>query len=144
MRAKECVVHRLVADVAALSGGKVLLVKYKDVSGYDGQKGWFLPDDFMKFEEHPMDAARRILRDQAGIATDDLALSHIESFAGGPSKAWHLIFHFRASVKKASPAASGSNVADAKWFSLEKLPPRKDVSHGGWAIDVLEQMLVKK
>jgi len=141
---KECSVHRLVADVAPLSGGKVLLVRYKDVKPYDGQKGWFLPDDFLALGEHPQDAAKRILREQAGIAAEDLALSHIESFTGGPSGAWHLIFHFRASLKKAPSVTAGKNVADAQWFPLEKMPARKDVSHGGWAIDVLEAMLGEK
>lgn len=38
-------VHKLIADVAVLAGERVLLVKYRDVSAYDGQGGWFLPDD---------------------------------------------------------------------------------------------------
>lgn len=37
--------HSLIADVAVLSGGKVLLVKCNDVDKYDGEVGWFLPDD---------------------------------------------------------------------------------------------------
>ena len=136
-----CAVHRLVADVAARSEGKVLFVKYKDVSKYDGQRGWFLPDDFLNWEEHPREAARRILREQAGIATKVETLSHIESFAGGAGGAWHLIFHYTTELPGASKPIAGSNVADAKWFPLSKLPPRKDVSHGGWALDVLKEAL---
>jgi ADP-ribose pyrophosphatase YjhB (NUDIX family) len=140
---ERCGVHRLVADVAALSGGKVLLVKYKDPAKYDGQRGWFLPDDYLAFEEHPGAAAQRILREQAGITAKPETLSHIESFAGGPEGAWHLIFHYKVELSKAPAVAPGANVADARWFPVGKLPPKKDVAHGGWALDVLREVLAK-
>src|SRR5437762_12225115 len=88
-----CTVHKLVADIALFSGRRVLLVKYRDVARYDGQRGWFLPDDFLVHEEHPQDAAKRIAREQTGVELEDARLSHIESFGNG---AWHLIFHYRA------------------------------------------------
>jgi len=34
----------------------------------------------------------------------------------------------------------GKNVAEAKWFPLDALPDRKEVSHGGWAVDVLQEI----
>lgn len=136
--AAACGVHKLVADVAAVSGGKVVLVRYRDASKYDNQKGWFLPDDYLEHGEHPAEAARRILREQTGIAFKVPALTHIESFGNG---AWHLIFHHKAELPKASRVRAGANVAEAKWFPLDALPPRKKVSHGGWAIDVLEKIL---
>ncbi len=40
-----CDQHSLIADVALLSEGKVLLVRYKDANKYDHHKGWFLPMD---------------------------------------------------------------------------------------------------
>lgn len=42
--------HSLIADVAVMSAGKVLLVKYKDVEKYDGESG-FLPDDVLRHFE---------------------------------------------------------------------------------------------
>jgi ADP-ribose pyrophosphatase YjhB (NUDIX family) len=141
MDASKCRVHKLVADVAALCGGKVLLVKYKDTASYDGQRGWFLPDDYLAFEEHPNEAARRILQEQAGITANVDVLSHIESFAGGPGRAWHLVFHHKVELPRAETIRPGLNVAEARWFPVAKMPPKKEVAHGGWAIDVLREVL---
>jgi len=131
-----CTVHKLVADIALFSGRKVLFVKYRDVGRYDGQRGWFLPDDLMANLEHPEDAAKRIAREQTGVGLEDVRLSHIESFGNG---AWHLIFHYRANVPTSS-IKPGPNVAATEWFDWTKLPPRSDVAHEGWAIDVLKSM----
>ncbi|TLZ82804.1 MAG: NUDIX hydrolase [Methanobacteriota archaeon] len=131
-----CTVHKLVADIALFSGRKVLFVKYRDVGRYDGQRGWFLPDDFLAHMEHPEAAAKRIAREQTGVWPEDVRLSHIESFGNG---AWHLIFHYRANVPTSS-IKPGPNVAATAWFDRTKLPPRSDVAHAGWAVDVLKSM----
>lgn len=92
METRGCQVHKLVADVCLTAESKVLMVRYRDTSGYDGEEGWFLPDDYLRHNEHPEQAARRILKDQAALPSGDLALSHIESFEGNGY--WHLIFHY--------------------------------------------------
>jgi ADP-ribose pyrophosphatase YjhB (NUDIX family) len=131
----ECSVHKLVADVAVFAGNQVLLVRYRDTSAYDGQRGWFLPDDYLEHLEHPDAAAARILSEQAGLAEPpDVRLSHIESFNGA---AWHLVFHYAANVIEPSPVEAAGNVLAAEWFGLDSLPPKDDVAHHGWAIDVL-------
>lgn len=144
MGTAECDVHKLVVDVAAFRGDKVLLVKYRDPTKYDGQRGWFLPDDYLDFEEHPGDAASRILREQAGIAAKVDALSHLESCAGGPTGAWHLIFHYKVNLPEKGTLVPGPNVSEARWFPLSKLPPKGDVAHGGWALDILAEMIGKE
>src|SRR5438309_8675078 len=115
-----CTVHKLVADIALFSGRKVLLVKYRDVARYDGQRGWFLPDDFLVHEEHPEDAAKRIAQEQTGVELQDVRLSHIESFGNG---AWHLIFHYRAELPTAT-VKPGPNIWATKRFVLRKLRTR--------------------
>src|SRR5439155_3307002 len=90
-----CTVHKLVADIALFSGRRVLLVKYRDVARYDGQRGWFLPDDFLVHEEHPRDAAKRIAREQTGVELEDARLSHFEYFGNWD---WHIIFYYRADL----------------------------------------------
>ena len=132
-----CTVHRLVADVAIRSRDQVLLVKYKDVSRYDGQRGWFLPDDFLAHLEHPEEAAKRIARDQTGLALADLRLSHVESFGNG---AWHLVFHYRADVTGSPVVQAGPNVAALEWFPRSGLPDRTTIAHNGWAVDILYAM----
>lgn len=133
----ECTVHRLVADVAIRSGDQILLVKYKDVSQYDGQRGWFLPDDFLRHMEHPDDAAKRIARDQSGLTLPDLRLSHVESFGNG---AWHLIFHYRGDLTGSPNLHAGPNVAVLEWFPRTGLPDRSTMAHHGWAADILDAM----
>jgi ADP-ribose pyrophosphatase YjhB (NUDIX family) len=136
----ECHAHRLVADVAPLSGRRVLLVRYRDVSRYDGQRGWFLPDDLLNHGEHPDDAARRILAEQVGIDSA-VRLAHIESFGNGR---WHLVFHYVADVASGVRVMPGKNVADADWFELERLPDAAEIAHDGWARDVLEKIVTER
>ena len=128
---------KLVADVAVTAEGRVLLVRYRDTRRYDGQQGWFLPDDFLAELEHPDDAAARILREQATLEAKP-GLSFIESFGNG---AWHLVFHYRLALGSSPSISPGSNVAALEWFALDALPAADDVAHGGWALDVLSRVL---
>ena len=131
---------KVVADVAARAVGAVVLVRYVDVSKYDGQRGWFLPDDYVVHGEHPRDAAARILREQVGIEPPELRLADVESFADG---AWHLIFHYAGELTEAPSLSHGANVAAAQWFPLDALPPPGEVAHEGWALEVIERVLPK-
>ena len=135
--AASCAVHKLVADVAIRAEDRILLVRYKDVSRYDGQRGWFLPDDYLGHLEHPDEAVKRIAKTQAGVTTVAPRLSHIESFGNG---AWHLIFHYRADLGTLPRVAPGPNVAALEWFPRSKLPDRSAMAHEGWARDVLDAM----
>ncbi|HEY5574743.1 MAG TPA: NUDIX domain-containing protein [Anaerolineales bacterium] len=141
MDGKECKIHKLVADVLVLAQGQVLLARYDDVRKYDGQEGWFLPDDYLAYGEHPHDAARRILREQVGLDTDGIALSYIESFGGEGGGIWHLIFHHKVELDQIPGMTPLTNVRAAEWFPLEHLPERPAVAHEGWAIDVIEEIL---
>ena len=135
--AATCSVHKLVADIAIRAGDRVLFVKYKDVSRYDGQRGWFLPDDYLGHLEHPDEAAKRIATTQTGLTSAVPKLSHIESFGNG---AWHLVFHYRADFKDMPRGAPGPNVAALEWFPRSRLPDRSLMAHEGWAADVLDAM----
>lgn len=127
---------KLVADVTLLDGDRLLLVRYKDTRKYDGQKGWFLPDDYLRRLEHPEVAARRILKEQIGLAIPGLEFGMIESFEG--NEAWHLIFHYVGRLSSPPKLTLGPNTAAAEWFPLDHLPDRSAMAHDGWAADVLE------
>ena len=129
--------HKLIADVAVLAGDRVLLVKYRDVSAYDGQRGWFLPDAPLVRPEHPDDGAVRILHDQLGIDARP-RLDHIETFGNG---AWHLIFHFRADLDAPAPVVPGDNVLAAEWFPITALPRDQEMAHDGWGKEVVNTIL---
>ena len=129
---------KLVADVALFAGDRVLLVRYRDVRKFDGETGWFLPDDYLRRLEHPEDAAKRILREQIGLEAQRLRLGLIESFEG--NGAWHLIFHYEGHADGEAQLAPGENTAQAEWFRLTDFPDRSELAHDGWALDVLEAM----
>jgi ADP-ribose pyrophosphatase YjhB (NUDIX family) len=135
-----CDTHKLIVDTLVIAEGKVLLVKYKDTKPYEGQTGWFIPDDYMKEPDHPDTTASRVLYEQAGIKAEKIELGFIESFSHG---AWHLIFHYKTEIAKAPKVKPGTNIAEARWFPIGKLPPRDECSHHGWAHDVIEKLAVK-
>src|SRR5919204_437759 len=130
---------KLVADVAVVAGDEVLLVRYRDTSKYDGEAGWFLPDDYLARLEHPDDAARRIVREQVGTESADLRLAEIESFDG---EAWHLVFHYVAGLEDPVEVRAQGNVAAAEWFPIDSLPDAAEIAHHGWAREVLGRVLV--
>jgi ADP-ribose pyrophosphatase YjhB (NUDIX family) len=134
----DCTVHKLVADVALVAENRVLFVRYRDTARYDGETGWFLPDDFLAHLEHPDEAARRILREQAAGTAAEPRLAEIESFDGG---AWHLVFHYVAAAASAEPVVATGNVAQAEWFPRDDLPPAAEVAHHGWGLQTLERVL---
>ncbi len=129
---------KLVADVAVVAGDHVLLVRYRDTSRYDGEAGWFLPDDFLARLEHPDDAARRILRQQAGIEAAEVRLAEIESFDGD---VWHLVFHYVAAIAEPVEVPLDGNVAEVKWCPPGELPDPSETAHRGWALDVLSRVV---
>ena len=141
MKNKECKVHKLVADVLVLAEGRVLLVRYNDVRKYDGQQGWFLPDDYLAYAEHPLTAAKRILQEQVSLNMSDITLSYIESFGGEEGCPWHLVFHHKTELDRIPSVTPLTNVRAIEWFPLDNFPDRPSVAHEGWAIDVIEEIL---
>lgn len=127
---------KLVADVALLVGDRVLLLKYDDTRKYDGQAGWFLPDDYLRRLEHPEVAARRILKEQVGLDVPGPKLGLLESFEG--NGAWHLIFHYVCRLGIEPDLKLGANTAAAEWFPLSRLPNRSEFAHDGWGADVVD------
>ena len=132
--------HTLVADVTLMTGGKVLLTRYKDVNKYDHQQGWFLPDDALNHFEHPESAAKRILKEQLNITVPKLVLGFIESFKGD-SGTWHMSFHYKVELEETPAIRPSEDVKSAEWFSVNQLPDRNEVAHHGWAISVLREMM---
>jgi ADP-ribose pyrophosphatase YjhB (NUDIX family) len=129
----------LVADVVIIAEGQVLLVRYRDSAKYDNETGWFLPDDELQYLEHPERAGSRILKEQLGLSGVKTRLDHIESFKGNRG-AWHMSFHSKAELGSKPPLRPSDALAEAEWFELEKLPPRDEVAHHGWARHTLETM----
>lgn len=143
MKETDCSIHKLVADVAVIAEGRVLLVKYRELDKYDHQKGWFIPDDLLRHVEHPDRGARRVLHEQVGLVPEDLKLNHMESFIGEDGT-WHLIFHYVWNADKIPKVAPSKDLEAAEWFPLDALPPHGDVAHEGWAHQVLSRIIKEK
>ena len=131
---------KLICDICVLAEMKVLLVKYKDSNKYDHQKGWFLADDVINFNEHPDDAAARILKEQLDCESSELKLHHMESFIGN-DKSWHLIFHYEVYLENMHLVKCCDEIESYEWFDYDELPDEKDVAHHGWAKFTVDEIL---
>jgi ADP-ribose pyrophosphatase YjhB (NUDIX family) len=134
---------KLVADVVVMASGQTLLVRYTDLRRYDGQQGWFLPNDTVAYGEHPSDDAKRILREQFGLKTEEVPLSYIASFGTEDRGRWNLVFHHKLELDDLPDITALFNVRSVQWFPLEALPQLEEVAHHGWAIDVIREMMKK-
>lgn len=123
-----CDLHSLIADVALFAGDRVLLVRYKDVDKYDGETGWFLPDDGIRRLEPPDEAARRIVKEQLGLTDARPRLAHVESFVGNDGT-WHLPFHYVVELEPVPRLRPSEDLGAAEWFDLARLPKCSDVAH---------------
>lgn len=130
--------HRLVVDVCLFAAGQVGLVRYRDVRRYDGQRGWFVPDDYLADREDPADAARRIAREQLGVVVVDIDLAYVESFGNGM---WHIVFHHATELPSVPETEPGSNVLEHRWFPIAGLPAPGETAHEGWTIEIVERAL---
>jgi ADP-ribose pyrophosphatase YjhB (NUDIX family) len=139
-----CSIHKLIADVCLQAEGRVLLVRYNNVEKYDWQKGWFLPDDHLNLAEHPLEAAKRILKEQVGLEPTSLELGQIESFGGAEGGFWHLVFHYKVDLGVKPNLVPSANIKSIEWFLLDQLPKRETVAHDGWAIDVIGEVFKPK
>jgi ADP-ribose pyrophosphatase YjhB (NUDIX family) len=137
---ESCGIHTLIASAALFVEDKVALVKYRDPEQWDGEQGWFLPNDGLNFLEHPQAGATRILRNQLGFGTSKRPkLAHFESFKGNRGS-WHLSWHYRFDSPSPPKVKPGEVVAEVRWFSMRELPPMPAVAHHGWALQILRAM----
>jgi len=130
---------KLVADITVLNNNNVMLVKYSDKNKYDHQSGWFLPDDLVNFGEDPDDAAIRILNEQLSIGNAKVSLDHVETFTGN-DKSWHIVFHYICRTAEIPDIKKSDDVEIFKWFPLNKLPPKEETAHHGWALYTIQSV----
>lgn len=133
---------KLVCDVTLIHKNQTLLVRYNDVNEYDHQKGWFIPDDYIKEFENPDDAAKRILKEQLNYTPqnpEDLKFCFFESFKGG-DRSWHLVTHYAVKLNEMPEIHASKNIAEIKWFDVNNLPPDNEIAHHGWARYTLQSI----
>jgi 8-oxo-dGTP diphosphatase len=95
--------------------GRVLLLKHV----FRGGSGWGIPGGFVEAGEQPAEAARRELREEAGLEVEDLRLVHARTLRR--PRQVETLFAARAADPARARAASGE-ISRAEWFAPDSLP----------------------
>jgi ADP-ribose pyrophosphatase YjhB (NUDIX family) len=96
--------------------GRVLLLKHVFRAG----SGWGVPGGFIEPGEQPEEAARRELREEAGVDVEDVRLVHARAFR----RPRQVEILFRAHARRPGQAhVASEEVTRAEWFAPDRLPP---------------------
>ena len=120
------------ADVVVCDDSAVLLVR--PTAPREGTAEWRLPGAAMQYREAPDAAARRVLHDHLGLDPEHIQLANVESTLR--EGVWTLIFHFRCDADR--PPQPGPQIAEARFFQVEHLPPTE---HGTHERDIIFRVL---
>lgn len=99
---------------------RVLLIKRKS-EPYAGR--WALPGGFVDEGEKLADAARRELKEETGVAVEELEQLYTAGDPGRDPRGWTVSVAFlaRGDAKKLK-AKAADDAADVGWFPLDELP----------------------
>jgi ADP-ribose pyrophosphatase YjhB (NUDIX family) len=104
-------------DIVVCDDSAVLLVR--PTAPREGTAEWRLPGAALQYGEAPNAAARRVLHDDVGLDPEYVPLADVESTMS--DGVWTLIFHFRCDADR--PPQAGRQIAEARFFQVEHLPP---------------------
>jgi 8-oxo-dGTP diphosphatase len=100
---------------------RVLLVRRKN-EPYAGS--WALPGGFIDMNETLEESARRELREETGVDTDELVQLHTYGDPGRDPRGRTITVAYLARVKaKAVKPVAADDAAEVGWFALNSLPP---------------------
>src|SRR6266849_398837 len=119
-------------DVVVCDDSAVLLVRAP--APQEGTPEWRLPEAAMQYGEAPDAAARGVLHDHLGLDPEHIHLADVESTMR--EGVWTLIFHFRCDADR--PPQPGPEIAEARFFQVEHLPP---TAHGTRERDIIFRVL---
>lgn len=99
---------------------KILLIKR---SQEPFENCWAFPGGFVDENEDLMDAAHRELEEEVGVR--GLELRQLKAFGkyGRDPRGHTISIVFGTVVDKTLPVRAGDDAGDARWFSLNNLPP---------------------
>ncbi|MGH9902838.1 MAG: NUDIX hydrolase [Pyrinomonadaceae bacterium] len=97
--------------------GRVLLLNHVFRKG----SGWGIPGGFLDKGEHPEDALRRELREEAGVELEEAELIFARTLRR--PRQVEIIFRCRARATSKDRATESLEINSASWFALDALPP---------------------
>lgn len=119
-------------DVVVCDDSAVLLVR--PTAPREGTVEWHLPGAALQYGEAPDVAARRVLHDTVVLDPEDVQLVDVESIVR--DGVWTLAFHFRCDADR--PPQAGQQIAEARFFQVEHLPP---TAHGTREREIIFRVL---
>lgn len=133
---------RVAAYLLAIDRGAILLSRI--APGYPGAGSWTLPGGGVEWGEHPEDALRREVYEEAGLAPDEVRFLGIDSVVHDPSSEHDGVHSirilYRAEVRGVpSVTEVGGSVDDAAWVRLADLPNTPTVHLVDAALAYLEE-----
>ena len=103
---------------AAPGGEEVLLVR-RAIPPFQG--AWDCPGGYIDPDESPEDALRRECREELGVEIGLGAVAGVFPDRYGDGGEYTLNIYYRASIRSGTPSPA-SDVAEAAWFPLRRLP----------------------
>jgi 8-oxo-dGTP diphosphatase len=107
---------------------KVLLIR-RGIEPFLGS--WALPGGFVDEGEHLVDAARRELCEETGLAWDG-EMTSVGTFGdpGRDPRGWTVSAVYVADIGLETPmVVGGDDAAEARWFFADDLPPKMAFDH---------------
>jgi 8-oxo-dGTP diphosphatase len=100
--------------------GRLLLVR-RARDPYAGS--WDVPGGFLEEAEHPLDALRRELREETGLAVEpgEFVGVRLDHYGDGPDAPTTLNLYWTARVTGGEPRA-GDDAVEIRWFAPDELP----------------------
>jgi ADP-ribose pyrophosphatase YjhB (NUDIX family) len=117
----ETTVGALVVD----DEGRLLLVR----RAHDPHGGtWDVPGGFLNEDEHPLDALRRELVEETGLAVEpvDFVDVRLDRYGTGEDAATTLNLYWTARVT-GGRAEAGDDASELRWFAPDELPPDGEI-----------------
>ena len=94
------------------------------------EKGkWDLPGGFVEEGEHPLDALRRELREEAGLEVEPLEFHGVwmDRYGDADDAPATLNLYWTARVVSGEPEPN-DDVAELRWFPIDELPPASELA----------------